>query len=58
MCALIVETLASIGIEVVLVGDSCICIFTHERFGSLDLDFIDLTYSGRKEITAALASTL
>ena len=27
MCALIVETLASFGIEVVLVGDSCICIF-------------------------------
>lgn len=55
MCALIVETLASAGIDVVLVGGSCVCIYTNERFGSLDLDFIDLTYSRRKEIAAALA---
>jgi hypothetical protein len=56
MCALIVETLASFGIEVVLVGGSCVCIYTNERFGSMDLDFIDLTYSRRKEIAAALAT--
>jgi hypothetical protein len=55
MCALIVETLASAGIDVVLVGGSCVCIYTNERFGSLDLDFIDLTYSRRKEIAAELA---
>jgi len=55
MCALIVETLAGSGIDVVLVGGSCVCIYTNERFGSLDLDFIDLTYSRRKEIAAALA---
>lgn len=55
MCALIVETLASAGIDVVLVGGSCVCIYTNERFGSLDLDFIDLTYSRRKDIAAALA---
>ena len=55
MCALIVETLASAGIDVVLVGGSCVCIYTNERFGSLDLDFVDLTYSRRKEIAAALA---
>jgi hypothetical protein len=54
MCALIVETLATSGIDVVLVGGSCVCIYTNERFGSLDLDFIDLTYSRRKEIAAAL----
>jgi hypothetical protein len=56
MCALIVETLASFGIEVVLVGGSCVCIYTNERFGSMDLDFIDLTYSRRREIAAALAT--
>ena len=56
MCALIVETLASVGIDVVLVGGSCVCIYTNERFGSLDLDFIDLSYSRRKAIAAALAT--
>jgi len=55
MCALIVETLASDRIDVVLVGGSCVCIYTNESFGSLDLDFIDLTYSRRKEIASALA---
>tara|TARA_R110002110_G_scaffold205066_2_gene416806 strand:- start:10975 stop:11415 length:441 start_codon:yes stop_codon:yes gene_type:complete len=32
-----------------------VCIWTNDRFGSLDLDFIDMTYARRKEITAALA---
>jgi hypothetical protein len=36
--ALIVETLAAQGIEVVLVGGSCACVWTNERFGSFDLD--------------------
>ncbi len=53
--ALIVETLAAQGIEVVLVGGSCACVWTNERFGSFDLDFIDLTYKRRKQIAAALA---
>jgi hypothetical protein len=56
MCALIVETLADSGIDVVLVGGSCVCLYNNERFGSLDLNFIDLTYSRRKEISAALAT--
>jgi len=55
MCGLIVETLSNAGIDVVLVGGSCVCIYTNERFGSLDLDFVDLTYARRKEIAAALA---
>lgn len=53
--ALVVETLAAHGIEVVLVGGSCACVWTNERFGSFDLDFIDLTYKRRKQITVALA---
>ena len=53
--ALVVETLAARGIEVVLVGGSCACVWTNERFGSFDLDFVDLTYKRRKQIVAALA---
>ena len=56
IAALVTNTLAEAGIEVVLVGGSCVCIWTNERFGSLDLDFIDLTYKRRKEIAAALAA--
>lgn len=55
MAALIVETLAAHDIDVVLVGGSCVCVWTNEKFGSLDLDFIDLTYSRRKQIAAALS---
>ena len=50
MAALVVETLAANNIDVVLVGGSCVCIWTDEKFGSLDLHFIDLTYSRRREI--------
>jgi hypothetical protein len=38
-----------------LVGGSCVCIYTNERFGSFDLDFIDLSYTRKKAIAAALA---
>jgi hypothetical protein len=56
LAALVVETLAGAGIEVVLVGGSCVCVYTNERFGSFDLDFIDLTYARKKAIAAALAT--
>lgn len=55
MAALIVETLAAHDIDVVLVGGSCVCVWTNEKFGSLDLDFIDLSYSRRKQIAVALS---
>jgi hypothetical protein len=54
MAALVVETLAGAGIQVVLVGGSCVCVYTNERFASFDLDFIDLTYARRKTIATAL----
>jgi hypothetical protein len=54
--ALVVETLARAGIDVVLVGGSCVCIYTNERFGSFDLDFIDLSYARKKSIAAALVT--
>lgn len=53
--ALIVETLAKHGIDVVLVGGSCVCVWTNERFGSLDLHFVDISYARRKQIANALA---
>ena len=55
LAALVVETLATVGIDVVLVGGSCVCVYTSERFGSLDLDFIDMSYARKKEIAAGLA---
>lgn len=55
MAAVVVETLSAHGIEVALVGGSCVCVYTNERFGSFDLDFIDMTYARRKAIVAALA---
>ena len=54
LAAVIVETLADAGIDVVLVGGSCVCVYTNERFGSFDLDFIDMTYARKKDIAAAL----
>jgi hypothetical protein len=55
IAALVTETLAVAGIDVVLVGGSCVCIYTNERFASFDLDFIDLTYARKRAIAAALA---
>ena len=55
MAALVVETLAVAGIDVVLVGGSCVCVYTNERFSSFDLDFIDLSYARKKAIATALA---
>ena len=54
LAALVVETLAGASIDVVLVGGSCVCVYTNERFGSLDLDFIDMSYARKKEVPAAL----
>ena len=55
LAALVVQTLAAAGIDVVLVGGSCVCVYTNERFGSFDLDFIDMPYARKKDISAALA---
>ncbi len=54
LAALVVETLAAKGIDVVLVGDSCVCLYTNERFASFDLDFVDLSYSRKRKIAEAL----
>lgn len=54
LAALVVTTLGNAGIDVVLVGGSCVCLYTSERFGSFDLDFIDMSYARKKEIAAEL----
>jgi hypothetical protein len=54
LAALVVTTLATAGIDVVLVGGSCVCVYTNERFVSFDLDFIDISYARKKAIAAAL----
>lgn len=54
LAALVIETLAARDIDVVLVGGSCVCLYTNERFGSFDLDFVDLSYSRKRKIADAL----
>jgi hypothetical protein len=54
LAALVVETLANRGIDVVLVGGSCVCLYTNERFASLDLDFVDLSYTRKRKIADVL----
>jgi hypothetical protein len=54
LAALVVETLAAEDIDVVLVGGSCVCLYTNERFASFDLDFVDLSYSRKRKIADAL----
>jgi hypothetical protein len=54
LAALVVETLAAKYINVVLVGGSCVCLYTNERFVSFDLDFIDLSYSRKRKIAEVL----
>ncbi len=56
LAALVAQALLDAGIDVVLVGGSCVCLYTNERFGSLDLDFIDLTYARKSKIASALNS--
>ena len=54
LAALVVETLSATDIDVVLVGGSCVCLYTNERFGSFDLDFVDLSYSRKRKIAEVL----
>ncbi|MBM4294178.1 MAG: hypothetical protein FJ126_04650 [Deltaproteobacteria bacterium] len=42
------------GIEVVLSGGSCVSIYTHNKYSSLDLDFIEIGHVGRRKLKKAL----
>jgi hypothetical protein len=43
------------GIEVVLSGGACVSIYSHGAYMSRDLDFIEIHYTKRQELRAALA---
>jgi hypothetical protein len=55
LAALICETLRSAGIDAVLTGGSCVSVYTHNAFASLDLDFIALGLHSNREIGVALS---
>lgn len=48
------DHLAQLGIETVLSGGACVCIYTHNEFLSYDLDFVLLDFSQKKKIRKAL----
>ena len=56
LAGLVCETLTEAGIDVVLVGGSCVSIYTNEVFASLDLDFVALGSVSNKRIANALAA--
>lgn len=56
LAGLVCETLAEAGIDVVLVGGSCVSIYTNEFFASLDLDFVALGSVSNRRIAAVLAA--
>ena len=56
LAGLVCETLSNVGIDVVLSGGSCVSVYTENAFASLDLDFIDVSYSPKRRIQAALKS--
>jgi hypothetical protein len=54
LAGLIGQTLTDHGIDAVLSGGSCVSIYSNERWVSQDLDLIDISYSDKKKIIAAL----
>lgn len=54
LAALVAEHLRRKGIDVVLVGGACICIYTDNHYRSFDLDFITTGMSSRRMIRLAL----
>jgi hypothetical protein len=55
LAGLVCKTLSEAGIDAVLVGGSCVSIYSNEQFVSLDLDFIALGSVSNRKIGAALA---
>lgn len=54
LAGLVCTTLTDAGIDAVLVGGSCVSIYTNEAFVSLDLDFVVLGIVSNKKISLAL----
>lgn len=55
LAAYVADHLRWKGIDVVLVGGACICIYSENAYSSLDLDFIATGMAGRQNIRQALA---
>lgn len=55
LAALVSTHLDSKGISCVLSGGACVSIYTHNRYLSYDLDFIERVSTSRKELRNALA---
>ncbi|MDP6967956.1 MAG: hypothetical protein QGG88_02455 [Gammaproteobacteria bacterium] len=56
VAGLVGQTLTDHGIDAVLTGGSCVAIYTGEKWTSYDLDMVDISYSTKKQIAAALAT--
>ncbi len=54
LAALVCSHLDSKGIPCVLSGGACVTIYTHHRYLSYDLDFIERFSTSRKELRIAL----
>lgn len=55
LAAYVADHLRRKGIDVVLVGGACICIYSDNAYSSFDLDFIATGMAGRQSIRQALA---
>jgi hypothetical protein len=56
LAVLIAETLKQQGIDVVLSGGSCVSIYSSEQYVSKDLDFIDISLRGNRQIAQVIRS--
>jgi hypothetical protein len=56
MAGFIASELKSRGIDVVLSGGSCVSIYSHGKYVSLDLDFVNISFTKRKHIIRAMES--
>lgn len=55
LAAFVADHLRSRGIDVVLVGGACICIYSENKYCSFDLDFVTTGMTSRQRIRSALA---
>jgi hypothetical protein len=55
LAAFVCSHLESCDIPVVLVGGACVSIYSHNRYQTSDLDFIERHHTNRKALKAALA---
>jgi hypothetical protein len=55
LAAFVCSHLKSRGIRVVLSGGSCVSLYASDRYVSMDLDFIELLHTTRRQLKKALA---